>query len=252
MKKILALTLVALGVSNHAAFAQMKAPGATAGVNASLTKLFGDITAFSAKAEVHVYGPDQKEKIMTPMTFALLDNKVRVEIDMTKMVSKDIPADAAASMKQMGMERVVSIMRPDLKATYVIFPALESVVKMPMPKEELAAYEKKPKLEKTALGKETLDGHPCVKNKVVVTDADGHTDEATLWNATDLKDFPVQIMSMEKGDSVTIRYRDVRFAKPDAKQFATPTGYKEYDDIGSLMQGVMKKMMKDVGAGEAN
>ena len=90
-----------------------------------------------------------------------------------------------------------------------------------------------------------------MKNKVVVTDADGHKDEATLWNATDLKDFPVQIMSTEKGDSVTIRYRDVQLAKTDAKQFATPTGYKEYDDIQSLMQGVMAKMMKDAGAAGA-
>lgn len=251
MKKILVPTLAVLAASSLAALAQMKAPGSTAGVNASLTKLFGDHTAFSAKAEVHVYGPDQKEKIMTPMTFALLDNKVRVEIDMTKLVSKDIPADAAASMKEMGMERVVSIMRPDQKATFVIFPGLESVVKMPMPKEDVATYEKKPKIEKTAIGKETLDGHPCVKNRVVVTDADGHQDEATLWNATDLKDFPVQIMSKEKGDSVTIRYRDVQFAKPDAKQFATPAGYKEYDDVQSLMQGAMMKMMEKAGAAGA-
>ena len=248
MKKFLVLTLAALAASSLATFAQMKAPGATAGVNASLTKLFGDLTAFSAKAEVHVYGPDQKEKIMTPMTFALLDNKVRVEIDMTKLVSKDIPTDAAASMKQMGMDRIFSIMRPDQKATFVIFPGLESVVKMPMPKEDVAAYERKPKIETTAIGKETLDGHPCVKNKVVVTDADGHKDEATLWNATDLKDFPVQIMSMEKGDSVTIRYREVQFARPDAKQFATPTGYKEYDDVQSLMQGAMMKLMDKAGA----
>jgi len=37
-------------------------------------------------------------------------------------------------------------------------------------------------------------GRPsCVKNKVIVTDDKGDKHESTVWNATDLKNFPVKI-----------------------------------------------------------
>ena len=45
------------------------------------------------------------------------------------------------------------------------------------------------KVETTELGKDTVDGHPCVKNKVIVTGKDGTPHESTVWNAMDLKNF---------------------------------------------------------------
>jgi hypothetical protein len=248
MKKILVPILAGLFVFAVAASGQMEMPGSTVGINAALSKLFGDVKAFSASSEVQVFDKDQKEKLSTPMDFALLDGKMRVEIDMGQMKNKDVPAAAAASLKQFGMDRVVSIIRPDKKASYIIFPGMQSYVNMPLPKEDVETYEKNPKLEKTVLGKETLDGHPCVKNKVVMTDDQGRKHEATVWNASDLKDFPVQIQTKEKNDTVILRFRQIRLAKPDAKQFESPAGYKEFNDVQSLMQGVMMKMMNSGGA----
>lgn len=247
MKKTLLVVVLAGLALLPSARAQMESPGAPAGINAALTKLFGDITAFSARADVQVLGKDQKEKVSTPMDFALLDGKVRVEIDMTKMRNKDLPAGAAEGMKQMGMDRVVSITQPAEKSTYIIFPGLQSFVNMPLPKEELETYEKNPKLERTAQGKETVDGHACVKNKVVVTDDNGKKHEATVWNATDLKDFPVRIITTEKDDTVILNYKDIKLAKPDAKQFAKPTDFKEYADFQAMMQAVMMKVMQQQG-----
>jgi hypothetical protein len=37
-----------------------------------------------------------------------------------------------------------------------------------------------------------------VKNKVVVTDKGNRHDEYTVWNATDLKKFPVKVQSKRK------------------------------------------------------
>jgi hypothetical protein len=242
MKKLFVATLVAWAAARGSAVAQFEVPGSTAGVNAALTQLFGDVGAFSAKANVQVLGKDQKEKITTPMDFALLDNKLRVEVDTTQIRGPDMPAGAAASMKQFGLDRVVSVIRPDKKATFIIFPGIKSFVNTPMPKEEVAAYQKKPRLNKVALGKETLDGHPCVKNRVLVSNDKGVKSESTVWNATDLKDFPIQIMTKEKDDTIIIRYRQVQFTKPEVKSFDAPAGYKEYADVQDLMQGVMAKM----------
>ena len=49
--------------------------------------------------------------------------------------------------------------------------------------------------------------------------------EAVTWNAADLKDFPLQIEMKEKDNTVRMRFTQVRFVKPDAKQFDLPATY---------------------------
>jgi hypothetical protein len=248
MKKSFAPAVAVLFASAAAASAQMEMPGSPAGVNAALTKLFGDVKAFSAKAAVQVLDKNQAEKISTPMDFALLDGKIRVEVDISRVKNRDVSASAMAGMKQFGMDRVVSIVRPDKMASYIIFPGIQSYVNMPLPKADRETYVKTPRIEKTPLGKETLDGHPCVKNKVVMTDDQGRKHEATVWNASDLKDFPVQIQTREKEDTVVMRYRQIQLAKPDVKKFEPPADFKAYDDMTSLMQGAMTRAMNSGGS----
>jgi hypothetical protein len=220
------------------ASAQMGAPG---GIGAALTKLFGDVTAFSAKAEVRVLDKDQQEMIKGPMDFALLGNKVRVELDTTQFKNKAMPEGAASNLKQMGLAHVVTVIRPDKKLIYLIYPNHKAATSMTLPKEEAEAADKKTRLEKTALGKETIDGHPCVKNKVIVSDEKGPILHATTWNATDLKDFPIQIETKEQGNTSVVLYKNVQFEKPEEKQFDVPAGYTEYQDQLQFMEAVTKK-----------
>ena len=213
-------------------------------MTAALTKLFGELKAFTAKAEVQVLDEAQKEKVSMPMDFALLDNNVRVEMDLTQMKNKDMPPGAADSLKQMGMAQIVSLIRPDKKAIYVMYPNQKTVLNMPMSPEDAAAAEKTPKLEKTAVGKETVDGHACVKNKVVITDDKGKNLEATTWNATDLKDFPVQIQTKDNQNTTVVHFKEVQFAKPEAKSFEIPADYTQFNDPQEMMQSIMKKVME--------
>ena len=245
--KTVALLLV---LSGGASLAQLPGSGG-AGLGtdfAALSKLFGEHTAFTAKSDVRVYDKNQKETTSVAMTFACLDQKCRVEIDISQMKSKDLPAGAMAAIKQMGMDRLVTIVRPEKKARYLVFPGLQSYVNTPLTPEETDAFAKKPKFEKAAIGKETLDGHACVKNKVTATNDKGDNTEFTVWNATDMKEFPVQIMTKEKDDTVIIRYKDVQLAKPDAKQFDVPAGFKEYHDYLALTQAATMKMMNETAA----
>ena len=90
----------------------------------------------------------------------------------------------------------------------------------------------------------TINGHPCVKNQVVITDDKGEKHEATVWSATDLKDFPVRILSKEKDDTIIMNFKDIKLARPDAKLFEKPAGYTEYPSKEAMMQAVMMKMMQ--------
>ena len=235
--------LAAAMLAGFGAHAQLPGGGSPAGISAALIKLFGDIKAFSAKADVQVLDKDGKETTSAPMDFALLDEKIRVQMDLTQMKNKDFPEGAAATLKQMGMAQVISIIRPDQKLIYIIYPDQKCFMTMPMPKEDAEASAKTTKIDKTVLGKETIDGHECVKNKGLVTDDKGQTLEFTTWEAKDLKGFPLQIKTTEKENTSIIRYKQVQFSKPDAKQFEAPVGYTRYNDTQELMQGMMKKML---------
>jgi len=188
-------------------------------------KLFGAYPAWTAKVEVQVLDAAQRETVRMPVDWAVLDGKARLEVDMEQMKSKDIPAGTIAGWKQAGMSRVVSVFRPDKKTTYVLYPGVQTYMNLPLAPAEAEALEKGLKVEKTALGKETVDGHACLKTRVVVKGSKGPVLEATVWNATDLKDFPVQVEMKEKKSAVRMRFTQVRFVKTEAGQFDVPAKY---------------------------
>jgi hypothetical protein len=128
----------------------------------------------------------------------------------------------------------------------MIYPGLQAYVQMPPPDPDAAKPASDFKSEATELGKETVDGHACVKNKVVVTDKAGTARQSTVWNATDLKNFPVKIETSDGGTTVTMLFKDVKFDRPEAAQFEPPAGFKKYDDMMTMMQ---QEMMKRMGGG---
>lgn len=231
---------LALFLGTVSAFAQMPGGNPAGGFNPAMMKLFGKNNAFTAKATVRMLDDTDKESMSMVVNSSFLDGKMRQDVDLNNMKSAMMSPQILGQMKQMGMDKVSVILRPDKKASYLIYPGLKSYVDMPMTREDAAALDQKPKIEKSDLGKESIEGHPTMKKKVVMTFADGKKQESTVWEATDLKDFPVRMQIAENGQNVIITYSDVQFTKPDVKQFEAPTGFERYDNPQKMM---MEKMM---------
>ncbi len=227
------------------AVAQLDGPGST-GVSASLIRLFGTNNAFTAQVEVQLLGKDNKEIIGTPMTLTLLENKIRVEVDMARMRNKVQP-DALARVKPLGMDSVVSVIRPAQRTSLILFPKLRAFVKLEMPSSESEAFLTRPKIERKNIAKEKMEGHPCVKQQVVITDDAGHKSEATVWTATDLRDFPVCVATKESEGTVVMRFRQIQFTRAETNKFEPPSGYIECADMQVLMAGPVTKFMKENG-----
>lgn len=239
MKKLLlALALVA-GIA--VLTPSVQAQGAPTDFNKTLMKIFGKNNAFSATAHVNVSDTTSREATGLEMNMAYLNGKVRAEVDLAKMKSPDLPAEAVAQMKQFGMDKMTTIVLPESKKMMLIYPNLNSYVEMPLTGEDAAALEKEPKLDRKELGKETVDGHPTVKHKVTVTDHTGKAQEMTVWNATDLKDFPIKIEAVDEGTKVVMTYKNIKLQKPDDSLFEAPKGSKKYDSPQQLM---MEKLMQ--------
>ena len=223
--------------------AQAQVPPNPAGLNASMLKLFGNFTGFSSKAVVRMLDKSDKETMNMSMNFALLDGKIRLDVDMAQVKSKELTPEMLAPLKQIGMDKMVSIVRPDRKATFVIYPSLQAYAEVPMSSEDAADLNKDFKVEKSKLSKETIDGHPCEKSKVTVTDGKGGKQEALVWNAADLKDFPVQMQMDQPEAKVVMTYKDIQMTKPEARQFEVPAGFTKHDSMEKLMQAAMTKTL---------
>jgi hypothetical protein len=254
MKRMLFLVLAA-SMAGLGGMAQLPglnggAGGATPGSDfAVLSKVFGTNTAFSCKADVRVTDKNQKETISVMMDFALLDGKFRMEVDATKVKNQNMPPGAADGFKQMGLDQIVTVIRPDRKMMYAIFPKISSYLTMPIENAE-SVNKSTMKIEK--VGEEKIWSHLCVKNKMTITSDKGQKQEVWVWNAPDLKDFPLQTVTKQDEDTVTTRYSLIQFVRPDAKSFEAPMGFEAYDGIQAFTAGMMKRITGttvDVGAG---
>lgn len=239
--KQIAFAALVLGASGLSALAQLGGPGGPAGLTAAITKLFGDNRAFTAKAEVQLLDGNQKEVAVMPMDFSLLDSNIRVEMDLAQIKNQQMRPGTIESLKQMGMAHVISIINPGKTTALVLYPDQKLLLKVPLTKEEAAAATSAEKLKKTPVGNETVDGHPCVKNKVTFTDAGGQSIDVILWNATDLKDFPVQIQTKENENTSMMRFKQVQFNKPESALFEPPAGYTQCTSQDDLMEALLKK-----------
>lgn len=226
------------------ALAQM--PGSPSGVSAALLQLFGANTNFTAKATMEVQGRNQKVLLKGPMDVAMRDGNFRMDLDSSQLAGSDVPP-GSAMLKQMGMEKLTSIIRSDKREVHVVLPMLEAVLSTPFSKEEIEALAKPPKVTETELGKEVLDGVAVVKKQVTSTFG-GEERVATLWQAPSLKDFPLRIETTEGANTLILKFSDVKFAKPSAALFEAPKGYTTYKNLEELTTGAMEKLMRSGGA----
>ncbi len=217
--------------------------GGQAGLNAALLKLLGDVPGFKSKAEVRVEEKGQNSPMTMTVDFLYLEGKARLDLDMNTIKSKQLPPETLAGFKAAGMDKVTTIVRPDRKSALIIYPTTQGYVEMPMSKEEAADMDRKYKVEKTLIGRETIDGHPCQKNKVVVSADTGQKHEAVVWYATDLKNFPLKVQLDQQQMIVVMHYREVKLERPDAKHFEAPAALTKYASIEQLMQSAMMKML---------
>ena len=163
MRTLLSFVLAG-GLLTATAFAQ-RGPmgGQPPGLDPIMAKIFGSIKGFSAKAEMTM-NSSRGEVTMT-VVYEMLAGKMRMEMDMASMMGAQMPPEAVAQIKMMGMDRMVNIALPETRQLYIIYPGAQSYIEMPIPQASPAAdATKESKVDYAEVGKETIDGHPCVKS----------------------------------------------------------------------------------------
>ena len=174
MKKILSILITtAFSLVLQPAFAQLGGPPAGPKFDGALAKVFGDNSAFTATLESQIK-PKSGDTITMPGKMSFDSGKSRIEMDLASATGLKLPPGAAEQMKAMGLDQMTTLTLPEKKALYLIYPGLKSYVENPLPDAGSTTNDDY-KVTKTEMGKETVDGHPSVENKVVVTDAKGRS-----------------------------------------------------------------------------
>src|SRR5260221_14413843 len=127
--------------------AQFGSPADQSGLNGAMLKVFGEIKDFTSDADVHMSDKSGAEGMTMSMGFLMLDGKVRADLDLTRVKSKDLPPEIVANLKQMGMDKMSTVIRPDKKLTIVTYPSLRSYCEVPMTGEAAADIDRKYKIE---------------------------------------------------------------------------------------------------------
>jgi hypothetical protein len=239
---------IALAILSCFTFSPTLAQTGTPSFNGSMAKLFGTNLAFSAVVEITSRNGSTNGPLTMPGKLAFLDGKARFELNMDQVKGGKTRPGAGIQLKALGMDKIVSITRPDKQITLQIYPGLSAYIETSVPDPDAEKSSSDFKIETVEQGRETLDGHLCVRNKSIVTDPDGTKHEALLWNATDIGNFPIKIQQSEKDTSVTMLFRDVSLTKPEVSLFEPPAGFTKYNDMPTMMKD---KVLKRIGAEKA-
>ncbi len=86
-------------------------------------------------------------------------------------------------------------------------------------------------VERSPAGSDTVDGHACKVENMTVTPHSGpragQPTKMKVWEAQDLHGFPIKVETQTTRGPMTIEYKDVSFAEPDASLFTHPDNCRQ-------------------------
>ncbi len=215
--------------------ADAQLPGGGMQMMSGMEKLFGDNQTFSAT--LHIQANTGNNPVNMSGKMVCDNGNTRFEMDLSQLQGGNLPPE----MKAMGLDKIIVISQKDGKTAYMIYPNAQAYTVVPGAPDNANINTN---LQITPLGNETVQGHPCVKNRAVFIDKQGISREFTVWNATDLNNFPVQISPTREDNPIIISFQNISFDKPAASQFNPPSGYAKYNSTQEMMQFIM---MKNIG-----
>jgi hypothetical protein len=86
---------------------------------------------------------------------------------------------------------------------------------------------------------ETIDGHRCQKLDATLTTSDGAQTFASVWRATDLKGFPLQIKA--SNGQILCVFSHVVFERVSLGAFVPPDGFSAYASADAMLSAMLER-----------
>jgi hypothetical protein len=93
------------------------------------------------------------------------------------------------------------------------------------------AHSRDAAIERTPAGADTVDGHVCKVEDLTITPRSGpragQPAKVKVWEAQDLNGFPIKTETQTAQGTITMQYKDISLAAPDASLFAHPDNCRQ-------------------------
>lgn len=181
-------------------------------------------------------GRKSRNPMAEPMEFLMTvsDGKTRTEMDFGKMMGGEMGA-------MPGLDKMISISRPDKKVMYQIVPGMKAYCEMRTPESTGGGADAK--VDRKIEGSETVETYVCDKVRSTITAADGTVTEVLTWEAKQLGGMPIKTEIETPEGKMTMVFKDIKTGKPADSVFEPPAGYAKYGSMQELMMSGMMKMM---------
>jgi hypothetical protein len=90
--------------------------------------------------------------------------------------------------------------------------------------------------QRSPAGTDTVDGHSCKVENMTITLQNGKVTKMKVWEANDLKEFPIKIEIQADKGPITLQYKDISFDEPPASMFAHPDNCRAMGAMGGAPQ----------------
>ncbi len=170
-----------------------------------------------------------RETVRFEMALAKAGERLRMEMDLSKMSKSGENMPPALS-------KMTTIHRGDKKVSYTLYDNSKRFVTHQQTGDQGGRGEV-PKVTKTKVGSEVIDGHPTDKYRVTFTYKNGRTEEGFFWNARDLDEMTIRTETENKESRVTTELKRISLRTPPASLFEIPAGYTEAQNFMELMTG---------------
>jgi hypothetical protein len=91
--------------------------------------------------------------------------------------------------------------------------------------------------DRSSAGTDTVDGHSCKVENITVTTKNGKVSKMKVWEANDLKEFPIKIEIQADKGPITLQYKDISFDEPPASMFTHPDNCRAMGAMGGQSGG---------------
>ncbi len=210
-------------------------------VSMVLAQLLEKAPSFSARGEIRVHGKAEPDPSTARGTVESRGGDLRWEINLADINSGQLSESAKALLRQVNGDRFVLITQRQAAVNELIFRRAGACIEQPLPRVKLSTSRAKPATEVVA-------GRSCVREPISVRDGEGRTHQVVVWRAKDLQELPIQVQFTEGGETIRIRFEDVRFRTIQAQRFQVPAGLSKHETIEDMMQWVLaEKIRKRMG-----
>ncbi len=178
---------------------------------------------FSAIMETTSTDKKGSNSFSVKIPIAKAGKKIRMDMDYAGMTkTADMPS---------GIRKIVTIHRGDKQVTYSVYPNKKKYIAHKLTDKN---YYEKPDVQRTKIGRETINGHSTIKYKVTITFKNGNIQNGLIWNAKDLDQMTIKSIVVDDKFKVTTILTNIKLKAPSAKLFEIPAKYTQannYMDI---------------------